>query len=212
MENKTNFPFLNKNHTKVILSKLEKSTCRIYLGVRKTATGFFCKIPYPDIFHLLPVLVTNNHILDENCLKKYCNIRFTINDDNIDKNILIDDFRLVFTDKTLDVTIIEIKQYDKIIHFLDDDEVILTGEGNSNQSYKESQIYILQYPSGKKVSYSLGIINNIMEFNINYHSNTDFCSSDSPILLLSKFKVIGVHRIQLNISKTFSIFSGIIVS
>ena len=177
MENKANFPFLNKNHTKVILSQLEKCTCRIFLDERNTATGFFCKIPYPDQFHLLPVLITNNHVLDENRLKKYCNIRFTINDDNIDKNILIDDSRMVFTDKSIDVTIIEIKQYDKIIHFLDIDEDILTGEENVNQSYEKSQIYILQYPSGKKASYALGIVNSILDFNINYHSNTDYGSS-----------------------------------
>ena len=155
-------------------------------------------MPYPDQFHLLPVLITNHHVLDENYLIKYSNIRFTINDDNIDKNILIDDSRLVFTDEDIDVTIIEIKQYDKIIHFLDIDEDILTEEKNVINSYKEKEIYILQYPSGKKASYALGKINNIDGFNINYVCNTDFGSSGAPILLLSKFKLIGVHRANIH--------------
>ncbi len=33
-----------------------------------------------------------------------------------------------------------------------------------------------------------------MDFNIEYYCYTDFGSSDSPILLLSKFKVIAVHK------------------
>ena len=194
MQNKNNFPFVNKNQTKVILSQLEKCICRIIKGVGNTGTGSFCKFPYPDQFHLLPVLITNNHVLDENCLKKYCNIRFTINDDNIDKNIIIDGSRLVFTDKEIDITIIEIKPYDKIIHFLDIDEDILNEQENANKSYENSQIYILQYPSGKKASHALGVVNNIVDFNIHFFCNTDFGSSGSPILLLSKFKLIGVHR------------------
>lgn len=28
-------------------------------------TGFFCRIPFPDINHLLQVLITNNHVLGE---------------------------------------------------------------------------------------------------------------------------------------------------
>ena len=28
-------------------------------------TGFFCKIPFPNNNHLLPVLITNNHVMNE---------------------------------------------------------------------------------------------------------------------------------------------------
>ena len=194
MNNKENFPFINKSQTKVILSQLEKCTCKIIKDIGNTGTGFFCKIPYPDQFHLLPVLITNNHILDENNLKKYSNIRFTINDDNIEKNILINDSRLVFTDTQIDITIIEIKLFDKIIHFLDIDEDILNEEENVNNSYKDQQIYILQYPKGKKASHSVGKVKSILDFNIDYYCYTDFGSSGSPILLLSKFKLIAVHK------------------
>ena len=31
-------------------------------------TGFFSKIPFPDIFHFLPVLITCNHALDKNSI------------------------------------------------------------------------------------------------------------------------------------------------
>ena len=162
-----NFPFLNKSQTKIIISQLEKSACKIVKDVGNTGTGFFCKIPYPDQFHLLPVLITNNHVLGENNLKNFCNIRFTINDDNIEKNILIGDSRLVFTDKEIDITIIEIKPNDKIIHFLDIDEDILNEEEKDNL-YDNELIYILQYPGGKKASHSVGRIKDIIDFNVNY--------------------------------------------
>ena len=194
MQDKKNFPFINKAQTKIILSQLEKCTCKIIKDIGNNGTGFFCKIPYPDQFNLLPALITNNHVLNENNLQKYCNIRFTINDDNIEKNILIDDSRLVFTDKEIDITIIEIKLFDKIVHFLEIDEDILTEEENDNNSYKEEQIYILQYPKGEKASYSVGRVKSILDFNIEYYCYTDFGSSGSPILLLSKFKVIAVHK------------------
>ena len=151
MIEKEKFPFINKSQTKVIISQLEKCICKIIKDVGNTGTGFFCKIPYPDQFNLLPVLITNNHVLGENNLEHYCNIRFTINDDNIEKNILIGDSRLVFTDKEIDITIIEIKPIDKIIHFLDIDEDILIEEEKDNNLYGNELIYILQYPKGKKL-------------------------------------------------------------
>jgi len=106
-------------------------------------------------------LITNNHVLNENNLQKYCNISFTINDDNIEKNILIDDSRQVFMDKEIDITIIEIKLFDKIVHFLEIDEDILTEEENDNNSYKNEEIYILQYPKGEKASHSVGRVKGI---------------------------------------------------
>ena len=193
MKNKENFPFINNEQTKIIISQLRRSTCKIIKENGKSGTGSFCKIPYPDQFKLLPVLMTNNHVLDENDLKKYSNIRFTIDDDNIVKNIIIDDSRIIFTDKELDVTIIEIKPYDKIIHFLDIDDEAFSEDINFN-IYKDEKIYILQYPKGSKASHSVGKIKDINDINISYYCYTDDGSSGSPILVLSKFKIIGIHK------------------
>ena len=43
-----------------------------------TGTGFLCKIPFPNQFKLLPVLITNNHILNIDDIKnnKIINISF----------------------------------------------------------------------------------------------------------------------------------------
>ena len=49
----------------VITEISKKSICKIILNKEKTATGFFCLIPFPDETQRLPVLITNNHVLGE---------------------------------------------------------------------------------------------------------------------------------------------------
>ena len=51
--------------TEKILNQMNNCVCRIYNN--SEGTGFFTKIPYNS--KLLPVLITNNHVLD-----KYYNI------------------------------------------------------------------------------------------------------------------------------------------
>ena len=50
---------------KKILYQMENCICRIYGHHGKKATGFFCKIPFPDKNNLIPFLITNNHALNE---------------------------------------------------------------------------------------------------------------------------------------------------
>ena len=42
-------------------------------------TGFFCKITYED--KLIPVLITNYHVIDDNYIRKNENLKIYINDD-----------------------------------------------------------------------------------------------------------------------------------
>ena len=49
--------------TKTILSQLENCICRIYPKNGGKGTGFFTKIKFKN--KLLPVLITNNHVLKE---------------------------------------------------------------------------------------------------------------------------------------------------
>ena len=48
--------------TETILDQMNNSICRIYTDNGK-GTGFFTKIPYK--LKLLPVLITNNHVVKE---------------------------------------------------------------------------------------------------------------------------------------------------
>ena len=51
---------------KKILFQMENCICKIYLKNIEKGTGFFCKIPFNN--NLLPVLTTNNHVLNGNNL------------------------------------------------------------------------------------------------------------------------------------------------
>ena len=195
--------------TRKILFQMEKYICKIYLGNGKngTGTGFFCKIPFQN--KVLPVLITNNHILDENDIKNGKIIKLSIYDNNIKTNksnnevnneeikiIKIDNSRKKYTnpDNKIDITIIEIKSIDKINYFLEyDKDIINKNEEFINLDYKNKSIYILHYPNGE-LNVSYGLINDIIDKKIiNHKCCTEKGSSGSPILLLKTFKVIGIH-------------------
>ena len=55
--------------SKKILEQMEKNVCKIKVG-QIQGTGFFCKIPFPDKNNMLPVFMTNNHIINQDLLYK----------------------------------------------------------------------------------------------------------------------------------------------
>ena len=172
-----------------ILVQMKKCVCKIKKG-NQTGTGFFAKIPYEFKFKI--VLITNNHILNENDLKIGNVIKISINNEKEYKNIKIDDHRIVFTDKKNDITIIEIGEKDNINNFLEIDE-------RYNQKYIEDRfrnesLYILNYPKGNNIVVSFGLLKSIKDYNNIYHlCSTENGSSGSPIISLKSFKLIGVH-------------------
>ena len=62
--------------TKLILSQMENCICKIVKDDGQKGTGFFSKIPFPDEKNLLNVLITNNHVLNENDIKNDKIIKF----------------------------------------------------------------------------------------------------------------------------------------
>ena len=66
--------------TKLILSQMENCICKIVNDDGRKGTGFFCKIPFPDENNVLSVLITNNHVLNENDIEngKTINLKFII--------------------------------------------------------------------------------------------------------------------------------------
>ena len=186
------YPYITKSKAQIIISQLDRHICKIYVTETNIGTGFFCRIRYPDENRRLPVLITNNHVLNEKALEINHTIKITLEDDKIEKNILIDKSRLTFTDPDLDVTIIEIKPEDEIDTFLDVDENVFNKD--YNKFYKKgTPIYLLQYPEGIFASHAVGRIDKILKEGIFHSCSTDHCSSGSPILLLSTLKVIAIH-------------------
>ena len=54
---------------KTIEKQLENCICKIFITEGGKGTGFFCNIKYNNSTESLPVLITNNHILNENNIK-----------------------------------------------------------------------------------------------------------------------------------------------
>ena len=162
-------PPLTTTQNKMILSQLEKTVCKIHKSDGTKASGFLCRIPFPDKNRLLPVLITNNHILNKDDIQLNKSIKITLGDNEIEKFIKLDKSRIVYTssDVNIDVTIIEIKpKTDSFKDFLEIDENIFAT--NYEDFYRKKPIYILQYPKGKESSHSEGVINNINNKNIEH--------------------------------------------
>ena len=184
---------ITKDQSKTLLSQLEKYVCKIYETNGNKATGFLCKVPYPDQFRLLPVLMTCYHVLNKKDIINNEYIKITFDDDKIEKMINLKEPRKVFEKEELDTFIIEIKpNIDKIYDFLDIDENVF--DNNYNQKYRNITAYVLQYSKGIISSYSVGLINDISGININHLCSTDSGSSGAPIFNLSNFKVVGIHK------------------
>ena len=86
--------------------------------IPKYGTGFFCDIPEKN----LKVFITNNHVINEDFLKKEKKIKFEIGKENKEINLELKRYKM--TDKFYDFTIIEILKEDNINNFLKVDKYI----------------------------------------------------------------------------------------
>ena len=182
--------------TEKILYQMRHSICKIIKKKGEKGTGFFCFIPITDN-KVLPVLITNNHILNEKDIKNNETIKVTINNDNDSRDIFIDESRKKFTSIELDITIIEIKpNQDKINEkdFLNVDPDINKSKNILETLYLKKSIYVLHYQKGNEIKVSYGLSDRIKDKEILHYCNTEEGSSGSPILSLDTFQVIGIHK------------------
>ena len=176
-----------------IIEQMKTNVCKICLKNGTKGTGSFCKIPFPDAENLLPVIITNNHIIGESILNSEDRIALSLNNDKEIKEINLKN-RIKYTNEEFDVTFIEIKDDDGINNYLEIDKEFQDKGTIINN--KES-IYILHYPSGKRVNVSYGLFQNVEENNKNdflHLCSTESGSSGGPILKLSDSKLIGIHK------------------
>ena len=180
-----------------LLNLIKTHICKIYCKDGSHGTGFFCYIPI-GWGNILPALLTNNHVLKINDIKPGQTIYFTIDNDDKKYSIIVDNNRKTFTNEIFDVTIIEIKQEDKIEEksFFDLDKQIF--EENSYKIFRNYQIFVLHYPKGEEMKISPGVIKNITEEEncktIHHLDDTSGGSSGGPIINKINFQVIGIHK------------------
>ena len=191
-----------------LLDLMKTHICKINCKDGSHGTGFFCNI-LNDWNNIIKVLMTNNHVLNKTDIQPGQTINFSINNDDKEYNILMDNERIIYTNELYDVTIIEIKIDDKIGEksFFDLDERIF--EENFNKTFKNSQIFLLHYPKGAKMKISPGIIKNIIEDEEKktiYHlCDTTGGSSGGPIINKNNFKVIGIHKGASDSGKNYNL-------
>ena len=173
-----------------ILNQMKTSICKVYTESGNKGTGFFCKIPCPD--KDLKVFITDCHLIDKNYLEKEKLIYININ--NKQKEVKLEK-KFKYINKYYDVTIVEIKEnIDDIKDFLelDENQVVI--------DYFGSSIYTLQYPKFKEIqkpAVSFGILQKRLYAKKNefiHTCSTEQGSSGAPILNLSNFKIIGMHK------------------
>ena len=107
--------------TTKILEQMKSCICKIHLkNGEGSGTGFFCNISYKNDYKL-PVLMTNNHVINDEYLKNNNEINISLNDEKIQINILINNNRKIYTNEKYDITITEIIETDKINNYLEID-------------------------------------------------------------------------------------------
>ena len=107
----------------IINWQMKNIICKIKLLTNEKGTGFLYKIPFPDKNNLLTVLITANHLINEEYLNRSKPIYISFNNHKIEKIIYLED-RIIYTNKDYDATIIEIKKTDEINQFFEFDENI----------------------------------------------------------------------------------------
>ena len=178
------------DETELILKQMKYSICNIN-NKNGNGTGFFCKISN------IKLLITNNHIINQEIIKNNNIIKVKLNDNKISKDIKIKDYYISIEYGT---TIIEINDNNNDINisYLEIDNEIFDEKINiDNES-----IYIIQYPkydNEQKGAVSYGILSKIQDkYKIIHNCSTNEGSLGSPIIRLSNKKIIGIHKEDAN--------------
>ena len=188
------------------LQKAKSSTCEINLP-KGFGSGFFCKIPYTeDNNHLIPVLITCNHVLSKDLIKKN-NINLIL--DGQTKTISLNQ-RKIWNDEKIDFTCIEIKEKeDNIYTFFNLDDNVFTNEYYLNQNVF---IYAINNTkNGRNLVFSNGKIKNSKNSNFAYTCNTYAGCSGGCIVNQYNNCVIGIHKGEIKTGNKNAVKAGIFI-
>ena len=191
MNNTSSSEPITIEETQKILEQMTNCICKVKSkGIY--GTGFFCRIRFLDN-SFIKVLTTSYQILDEHYFKENNEINLIIN--NQARIINLNKKRKIYSNKDFDLTLIEIKESDKINDYFELDENILSQE-NPKLFYENKTIYIIQYLNMEKASVSYGIFNDLIDSEIKHTCSTKPGSNCSPILNSMNNKIIGISKIS----------------
>jgi len=167
-----------------------KGNCICKIDGSKAGTGFFCKIKRGE--ELIPVLITNYHVIDDNYMKQNKKLKFYINDKSHIIELNSESKIYSSTNNEFDMMIIRLKD-GQVNDYLEIDENIF--EDDSENNYDNESIYILHYANAEeaKVSFGKGI-KKLDNYDIKHLCHTEPGSSGGPILSRMTNKVIGIHK------------------
>ena len=184
-----------------ILFKVMKAICKIRIkteeGIAKRigGMGFFLSSSDSKIF-----LITCYHIV--NPALEHERIEIEI----YNKNLMILELNnryIKYIDYPEDITIIEIKESDKIYKEIEYLNYDLNNLNDGYSIYKDAYIFTIEHPYGDTASCAIGKIIDIdNDYEFEHNIITDNGSSGCPILLLNNninlIKVIGIHKEVIN--------------
>ena len=154
----------------ILFSEIEKCICNI-ITKTKTGTGFFCEVPEKNI----KLLITNNHVINEEYLEKGNKIAYTISEkqNEIYNEIDLEKDRYKLTDKKYDFTIIEILKDDNVTNYL---------KINKDPYKEKDEIFSYQYAGGVQLGISFRKIIKLYKDSLEYDVGTKKGSSGCPII------------------------------
>ena len=184
--NNSDYEYISK---KRIIQQMNKSICLI-CNENSKGTGFLCLISYQISPRPLRVLITCNHVLNDLKIGDKIKLIFEFEV----KIIIIDESRRIYINKEYNITIIELKENEfEDNEYLQIDDFLIYKENELNKIYKNKLVYIIHYPNGEGIAYSIDKIKKIENNIIEHLCKTNFGSSGAPILNLENNKVIGIH-------------------
>ena len=147
----------------------------------------FCNIKYKREY--IPVMITNNQIINEAYLANNNNVKISINN----KYQLIHFGYIKYFNKKYNISIIEIvENKESKINYLELDDIIYENEDYIFDN-KES-LYCINYSKDKNITVTFGIMNNINNKDIKYLNYANQVNDISLIFNLSSNKIIGYNN------------------
>ena len=182
----------------ICLHDVIKSTCKIVIkksaNKKSKGSGFLIKLSRGNI--PFNCLISNEHLINKDLIESEAKIEVYYNFEKKKVEIELKRSERFIQDyqyKKIDATVVEILKKDNI-----DDEYFLSQnldyKNKSYNSFINSLIYIVQFPKGKYLSSSEGLINSSNFYEFTHLAGAEKGSSGSPIFLKGTTEVIGIHK------------------